>query len=72
MENCIKIGNIISRLCATLHATITFLNLAPLFIQSMIFGKKIPDAATVLNDIEFHADYDSDPSGRLILEYFIL
>lgn len=66
LDRTITIGFVLSRICATIHATLVCLKVLPLLVQALLFKKRIMEAASLLHELEYYAEEDTDNSGNTI------
>jgi adenylate cyclase 10 len=64
MEKAIQMGYIVLRLCTSIRAVKIILPLLPLLLQSLLVGKHFANAYSILQDLEYFAEEDSDSSGE--------
>lgn len=64
MEKSIHIGYIVLRICSSIHAVKIILPMLPLLIQCLLMGNHMSNAISILQELDYFSDEDSDNSGR--------
>lgn len=63
IERAINIAFIMIHITSTVHAVQISLQVYPLLLQALIIKRRILEAVSVLHEIEYYAEEDSDNSG---------
>lgn len=64
-DRAISIGFTMLRICSTIHATELALQIYPLLLQALLIKKRISEAVSLLHEVEYFAEEDTDNSGKL-------
>ncbi|RZC42671.1 adenylate cyclase type 10-like [Asbolus verrucosus] len=65
MEKAIHIGYIVLRLCSSIRAVKIILPLLPHLMYSLLIGKHMSMALSILQELDYFADEDTDNSGKV-------
>ncbi|XP_044265856.1 adenylate cyclase type 10-like isoform X2 [Tribolium madens] len=65
LEKAIHLGYIVLRLCSSVRAVRVILPLLPTLIQCLIMGKHFVNAFSVLQELNYFAEDDTDNSGKI-------
>lgn len=63
IDRAINIAYITLHICSSIHAIQILLYVYPLLLQALLIQRRIPDAVSMLHEIEYYAEEDIDNSG---------
>lgn len=67
IDRAIYIGFVMLRICATVHAIQTSLQVLPLLVQALLIRCRVAEAANMILELEYCSQEDTDNSGVMHL-----